>query len=464
MPPLKKEDGSSTNGGSEQAKVLLRTFFPPLPDVIEDEGLRPQRTPLPMPPLTMEEVEQRVFAAKSWKAPGEDGLPAMVWKQVWPMVKDRVLLLFQASLDSGCLPTQWRHARIIPLKKPGKEDYTVAKAWRPISLLSTLGKALESIIAERISYAVETLGLLPTNHFGARKRRSTEQALVLLQEYIYKAWRAKTVLSLVSFDVKGAYNGVCKGRLLQRLTARGIPSQLVRWIDAFCSARTASISVNGYTSELQLLPQAGLPQGSPLSPILFLFFNADLVQRTINRNGGSIAFVDDYTAWVVGSSAEANLEGIQTIVDHALEWEKRSGATFESEKTTLIHFTRRPERSSKTPITVKGQRVLPQESAKILGVVLDSELRFKQHLAYTATKGLQAALALKRLWMISLPIDCKTTVCSNRGSYSGLRLVCVDACLWSSSNIVSEPGAKDWRTSHHRLVLHRSNSGGRGRG
>jgi hypothetical protein len=37
-------------------------------------------------------------------------------------------------------------------------------------------------------------------------------------------------------------------------------------------------------------------QGSPLSPILFLFFNSDLVQCTINRNGGSIAFVDDYTA------------------------------------------------------------------------------------------------------------------------------------------------------------------------
>jgi hypothetical protein len=54
---------------------------------------------------------------------------------------------------------------IIPLEKPGKEDYTVAKAWRPISLLATLGKVLESVVAERISHAVETYGLLPTNHF-----------------------------------------------------------------------------------------------------------------------------------------------------------------------------------------------------------------------------------------------------------------------------------------------------------
>lgn len=94
----------------------------------------------------------------------------------------------------------------------GKEDYTIAKAWRPISLLATLGKILESVVAERISHAVETYGLLPTNHFGARKQRSAEQALLLLQEEIYAAWRGRKILSLISFDVKGAYNGVCKER------------------------------------------------------------------------------------------------------------------------------------------------------------------------------------------------------------------------------------------------------------
>ena len=65
----------------------------------------------------MDEIEQKVMAAKPWKAPGEDGLPAMVWKQLWPVVKDRVLHLFQTSLRDGELPTQWKNAKIMPLKK-----------------------------------------------------------------------------------------------------------------------------------------------------------------------------------------------------------------------------------------------------------------------------------------------------------------------------------------------------------
>jgi hypothetical protein len=104
----------------------------------------------------------------------------MVWKQLWPVVNTDITELFRSSVREGYLPEQWRQAKIIPLRKPGKPDYAVAKAWRPISLLSTLGKILEAVLAERLSFLVEAHGLLPQNHYGARRRRSAEQALLLL--------------------------------------------------------------------------------------------------------------------------------------------------------------------------------------------------------------------------------------------------------------------------------------------
>ncbi|KAG7001702.1 putative RNA-directed DNA polymerase from transposon BS [Fusarium oxysporum f. sp. conglutinans] len=303
-----------------------------------------------MPDLTLGGVERQLWATKSWKAPGEDGLPAIVWKQVWPSVKHDVLAIFQ-----------------------------------------------ESVVAERISHTVGTYGLLPTNHFGARKQRSAEQTLVLLQEHIFSAWRARHVVSLMSFGVKWAYNGVCKERLLQRMKARRIPESLLRWIDAFCSERTATIVINGQSSESRSLPQAGLPQGSPLSLIPCLFFNTDLVQTQIDRNGGAIAFVDDYTAWVSGPTAQSNRRGVQAIINKALDREKRSGATFEAEKTAIIHFTRYTGRMDSEPFTIKGERVFPKDQVMILGVVRDSRRHYKQHIAKAVTKGLEAAMELKRL-------------------------------------------------------------------
>jgi hypothetical protein len=53
-----------------------------------------------------------------------------------------------------------------------------------------------------------------------------------------------------------------------------------------------------------------------------------------------MAFIDNYNTWVTGPIAEANREGIQAIIDRAMEWERRSRAMFKGDKTVIIHFTK----------------------------------------------------------------------------------------------------------------------------
>jgi hypothetical protein len=397
IPALRTATGKAETA-PEIAECLLTGFFPPLPEVVQEPNQADQVEPLLHIPLTKDEVKAAIFSSHPYKAPGMDDLPAIVWQKLWPELGEHVFRLFELSLDLGRIPDNWRVARIVPLRKPGKPDYTVAKAYRPISLLSTLGKAMEGVVAERLSYLVETHNLLPRNHFGARKNRSTVQALTVLQESIYNAWREGKVLSMVSFDVKGAYNGVNIGVLEHRLRRRRIPEQLISWIVDFCSHRKASVMVNGHVTEIMDILQAGLPQGSKVSPILFLFFNADLVASKLNRNEGAMAFVDDFTAWVTGKDEANNTAKLQeTVIPKAERWEKTSGATFEADKTSFIHFTRREEIDMSSTLTMKGELICPQGEVKVLGVILDRKLRFKAHMARAAKKGTNAALALKRV-------------------------------------------------------------------
>ena len=399
VPTLRSGD-QTINDDQGKAHALLETFFPPLPN-IQDEPPRDRLLPdaLPMETITPHEIEVALMRMAPWKAPGPDALPVVVWQQMWPTVKHWVVEIFQASLRLGYFPGAWKVAKIVVIPKGGR-DSSLPKSYRPISLLATLGKVLEAVVANRISALVEKHQLLPPNHFGARRRRSCEQALNILIEKIHDAWREGKVLSLVSFDVKGAYNGVDRTVLLWRLRERRIPEVLIRWVDSFCSSRRASIVVNMYQSEEMAIAHAGLPQGSPLSPILFLFLNANLVDVSITRRKGAIAFVDDYTRWTVGSSAEANTTVLQRkVIPRALEWAAQSGAAFEAEKTSFIHFTRnrRQRQLPAVPLHVNGATVAPAPEVKILGVIIDQGLRFKSHIGKAANKGMKAALALRRL-------------------------------------------------------------------
>jgi hypothetical protein len=108
-----------------------------------------------------------------YAAPGEDGLSTLVWYHLWPYVSPTMTRIFKASIDLGHYPQQQKAAKIVVLRKPGKPDYTTPSAYRPISLLNTLGKLLEAATARRLPYYTETHRLLPDALFGGRPGPNT---------------------------------------------------------------------------------------------------------------------------------------------------------------------------------------------------------------------------------------------------------------------------------------------------
>ncbi|KAI2734250.1 hypothetical protein DTO013E5_10079 [Penicillium roqueforti] len=250
-------------------------------------------------------------------------------------------------------------------------------------------------MARRLSYLAEKHGLLPDTQFGGRPGRTTEQALLVLSNAIDRAWYKHKVITLVAFDLKGAFNGVNKVSLDACLRARRIPTVARKWIASFMSDRHASIGFDDYRTETTPLPNAGLAQGSPLSPILFAFFNSDLVDQPVNSHGGASAFIDDYFRWRVGRSAEENLAKIQSEDIPRIEaWARRTGFCFAAEKTELIHITRKRREQLQGQVVMNGKTAEPSSTAKLLGVVFDQELRWKEHVQQAIKRATKVSVAL----------------------------------------------------------------------
>jgi hypothetical protein len=166
-------------------------------------------------------------------------------------------------------------------------------------------------MAKRLLYYAEANGLLPNTQFRGQPGRNPKQALLVLRNAIDQAWLASKVITLVAFNLKGAFNRVSSNILNLQLKAKGIPTKLQTWVASFMEGRSASILFNNFKSTRSLLENAGLAQGSPLLPILFIFFNSILVNQRVDYHGSTSAFINNYFQWRAGKSAEENLKKLQ---------------------------------------------------------------------------------------------------------------------------------------------------------
>jgi ribonuclease HI len=381
----------------DKAKLLMETFFPPTssPSLSDDHT---EVNELPWEPISEREIYLVLARAKDLSAPGDDGIPCLVWKKTWKHVSSIVTNLFEASLSLRYHPKAWRTATIVVLRKSGKPNYTNPSAYRPISLLNTLGKLLEATIAKRMSYYVENYNLLPNTQFGGRPGRSTEQALLILVDAIWKAWRQNKVVTLMALDIKGAFNGVNRLAMDHLLRGMGIPKIAREWTNSFMKDRWACIKFDGYCSDKNLLAFPGLAQGSPYSPILYTIYNQKLVNQMVDDTGGASAFIDDYFRWHCGASAAENVQKLQTEdIPRMKLWAEQTGSTFETGKTELIHFTRARSKQVNTSIEMDGQVIAPSESVKLLGVMFDTELRWRAHAQRISKRATSTCIGISRL-------------------------------------------------------------------
>ena len=185
----------------------------------------------------------------------------------------------------------------------------------------------------------------------------------------------------------GAFDRVLRDRLVHEMRRRRVPRSIYGWVDSFMSDRRTTLAFDDQESEAFNLP-GGIPQGSPLSPILFLFYNAELLERCERRDlrVSAVGFADDVNLIAYGDSTEDNCQALQEVHGECMEWARRYGARFAPEKYELMHFTRRQCFNLEAPVQIEGRVINPGAAMRILGVWLDPRLRWKGHLDALAGK------------------------------------------------------------------------------
>ena len=164
----------------------------------------------------------------------------------------------------------WKQFTTVVLRKPGKPRYDTPKAYRPIVLLNTLGKALMAAIAEQLTYYTEKHALLPQTHFGGRPGRTTTDALLMLAYGIKDSWRKGQVTSVLFLDIEGAFPNAVHEHLEHSLKARRVPTKIVKFIHNLLAERSTALKFDDFTSDRVALDNR-IGQGDTLSMILYQY-------------------------------------------------------------------------------------------------------------------------------------------------------------------------------------------------
>ena len=381
---LLKGDGSLTKNDEEKAQVLSDFFKSvytcegddPVPDF---QGKFTE--PLDTVNVSEEDLEKALKNLKINKSPGPDGIHPRILKELSHELAKPLKMLFDKTMIQGKIPRQWKTAEVRPIFKKGKKSSP--GNYRPVSLTSVICKLFEGFIRNAVYEHFVANHLLSEHQFGFCKGRScVTQLLVTVNEWMDKIDNNKPV-DAAYLDFRKAFDTVPHKRLITKLRGYGISGKLLEWIKDFLSDRFQYVSVNGHCSE-KVPVTSGVPQGSVLGPTLFIYFINDL--PITQENLGKI-FADDTKSWrTIDTISDQNT--MQTGIDALVAWSERWMLLFNGDKCNMLHLGKNNPKYNYTIKDGDTVKTLNEtNSEKDLGVIVDTELQFGDHIASVVKKS-----------------------------------------------------------------------------
>ena len=352
-----------------------------LQDMVDEGKMSPGTVPqtfrnkiqtMPQIEISINGILKLLYNLKPGKAAGPDKIRPLILKELRVELAPIIKVIFERSLETGKLPTDWCKANVTPIYKKG--DKSLASNYRPISLTCILCKVLEHILASNIVRHLDGQGLMYDLQHGFREKRLCETQLIMLVEDLARNAGLGKQTDLILLDFSKAFDKVNHSKLIWKLHNYGIRSNVLNWIVAFLGDRAQKVVVGGEESDTVPVT-SGVPQGSVLGPILFLVYINDLPDKVTSQ----VRLFADDTAMYLTMEGAKNSSVLQQDLDRLSVWESDWDMEFNPSKCQVVQVAGSRKPVSATYV-LHGVALETVTCARYLGVDVSSNLSWGSHI------------------------------------------------------------------------------------
>ena len=379
IPPLKEND-IIYSAAKEKADLLNKHFA--------SKSTLPPQNQRPVLPNTVFETDSRlsditvtdddiIEAMKTMKiggANGPDNVSNKLLNEIIMSICTPLRILFNKSLNLATFPDKWKEAHVTPIFKTG--DRQDKANYRPISLLSNLGKLLERIIFKKLYEYCQQNGLLTWRNSGYKKLDSTINQMIYISHKIYEALAKGQEVCFVSLDASAAFDRVWHDGLIHKLKNKGISGKLLAWLANYLTNRKQRVVIKGQGSNWHS-NTAGVPQGSILGPLLFLIYVDDIVK---NIDSQILLFADDTSLLEIITDPNISFPRINNDLEKLSNWANTWLVKFNPKKTKYIIFSKKLTKTAYPPLILHGNHITKVRSHCQLGIVLQEDMHWNDHI------------------------------------------------------------------------------------
>lgn len=326
-------------------------------------------------PFTISELHDVLDSCKLKTSAGPDSIPYQLITMLSESGLHFLLEIINQSWRTGEIPEVWKSSYVKPILK-AKRDASEFDSYRPITLSNTIPKIVERLVSRRLNWFLVKNKLINQNQTGFLRGHQTVDQVYRLTKEAGCAIESGNQTVAILIDFSCAFDLVWTDAIIMKLMKLHVGGLMLRWIKSFLSDRLYRVKINEDISDPYSLDN-GTPQGSSLSPLLFLVMVNDFPVLSTHTSTG--LFADDSTIWRSGTNISIITHHLQLDIDTISNWCIKWGLKINTKKTAGIIFTRKTK--LETPIIrINNEKIDFVDNVKMLGITLDKRLTWKSHI------------------------------------------------------------------------------------